>query len=117
MKIFVFSAFVMGLVAMTTVRAGNQYSANDGYHPPGTFNSKESKPLSKADMTTSDATNAAVPTMEVAPEKMNTSPNPAPGKGIDNSSYGETISSDQRVRQAEEARVRETKTRKTKVKR
>ena len=109
MKIFIFSAFILGLVAMSNSNIRTNYSANDGVHSPGTLSSKSTMPMNRdtrgADMTGSEVSEPAVPTTQVNPANINTSPNPAPGKGVDDSSYGETITNEQpsiHKRQAEE---------------
>ena len=105
MRIFIIASFLLGFVAMSTTKA-TEYQANDGSHPPGTFTQKTQKiDTRKADIMGTQVAHPTVPSTEVDPEKINTSPNPAPEKGNDNSSYGEAISSDKPykgMKQAEE---------------
>ncbi len=88
MKIFIFSTLILGFVAMNA-KGVTSYAPNDGMNSPGTFNSK-----STTATRSSDKAGMQIPIGEdqVSPQKMNSSPNPAPTNDeIGDSSYGETI--------------------------
>ena len=80
MKTLIISVLAIGLVAV------NKYIPNDGRHLSGTFTNKPTTGILSHDSGLS-----TIPNMDVSPETMNTSPNPAPAKGIDYSSYGESV--------------------------
>ncbi len=106
MKVFIMSAAFLGFVAMNATGGVKKYTTNDGHHSPSTFSSKSTEamkdtPDKSAGIISPDYSEpSAVPDMNVAPEVMNTSPNPAPTKSIDNSSYGEAVIQTKRLNEA-----------------
>lgn len=104
MKIFMFSAFVVSLVAITSAQGRNGYAPNNGVNSPGTFNEK----MGDAGMN-SDVSRETVPDMRVTPETMNTSPNPTPE--LNDGTYGDTISTkgSKKIRQAQEEKLDKSK--------
>jgi hypothetical protein len=85
MKTLIISVLAIGLVAVKAY-AVNKYIPNDGRHLSGTFTNKPTTGI-----LSHDSGSSTIPNMDVSPETMNTSPNPAPAKGIDYSSYGESV--------------------------